>query len=140
MAGQHLKPDGTVDWAGVATENATRHAHWVDGIGADVISDYRYSEGDRIQIAGLSVEVASIAQVNTGSGMASVITLRSQQGAAGAHDEDLLGTITVFGEQVTLAQIDIDATAVLGGWSRPGEAPFALEAGLGAVPTWPELG
>jgi Ca2+-binding RTX toxin-like protein len=140
VANRNLNPDGTVDWAGVATENATRHAHWIDGIGADVISDYRYSEGDRISIAGLGVEVASVAQVNTGSGMASVITLRSQQGASGARDEDLLGTITVFGEQVTLGQIEVDATALLGGWSRPNEAPYALEAGLGALPTWPELG
>ncbi len=140
VANRHLNPDGTVNWAGVATENATAHAHWIDGIGADVISDYRYSEGDRISIAGLGVEVASIERVSTPSGTASVITLRSQQGASGARDEDLLGTITVFGEQVTLAQIELDATAVLGGWSRPGEAPYALEAGLGALPTWPDLG
>ena len=141
VAGQHLKPDGTVDWAGVATENATPHAHWVDGIGADVITDYRYSEGDRISIAGLSVEVASIEFKDTdGNGSReSVITLRSQQGAAGAHDEDILGTITVFGEQVLLSQIEVDATAVYGAWSRPTEAPYALEAMLGAVPTWPDL-
>ncbi len=139
VANRHLNPDGTVDWAGVATENATRHAHWIDGIGADVISDYRFSEGDRISIAGLGVEVASIAQVNTAGGMASVITLRSQQGASGARDEDMLGTITVYGEQVTRAQIDIDATVVIGAWSRPTEAPYALEGGIGALPAWPEL-
>jgi Ca2+-binding RTX toxin-like protein len=142
VAGQHLKADGTVDWAGVATENATRHAHWVDGIGADVITDYRYSEGDRISIVGLSVEVASVEFKDTDSNGSreSVITLRSQQGASGAHDEDILGTITVFGEQVLLAQIDLDATAVLGAWTRPAEAPYALEAGLGVGPAWPELG
>ncbi|CAH0295838.1 calcium-binding protein [Roseomonas sp. CECT 9278] len=139
VANRHLNPDGTVDWAGVATENATRHAHWIDGIGADVISDYRYSEGDRISIAGLGVEVASIERVSTASGMASVITLRSQQGASGARDEDLLGSITVFGEQVTLGQVGVDATAVLGAWSRPAEAPYALEAGIGVLPAWPEL-
>jgi Ca2+-binding RTX toxin-like protein len=139
VANRHLRPDGTVDWAGVATENATRHAHWIDGIGADVISDYRYSEGDRISIAGLGVEVASVVQTSTASGMASVITLRSQQGASGARDEDILGTITVYGEQVTQGQLDIDATAVLGAWSRPTEAPYALESGVGALPAWPEL-
>jgi Ca2+-binding RTX toxin-like protein len=141
VAGRHLNPNGTVNWAGVATENATRHAHWVDGIGADMITDYRHSEGDRISIAGLSVEVASVAFVDTNGdgGKESVITLRSQQGAAGAHDEDLLGTITVFGEQVTLAQIEVDATAVHGAWARPTEAPYALEALVGALPAWPEL-
>jgi hypothetical protein len=71
--------------------------------------------------------------------MASVITLRSQQGASGARDEDILGTITVYGEQVTQGQLDIDATAVLGAWSRPTEAPYALESGVGALPAWPEL-
>jgi Ca2+-binding RTX toxin-like protein len=141
VAGRHLRPDGTVDWAAVATENGTRHAHWLDGIGADQITDYRYSEGDRISIAGLGVEVASIAFIDTNGdgGRESVITLRSQQGASGARDEDILGTITVFGEQVTLAQLRLDATAVLGGWARPAEGPYALEAGLGALPPWPEV-
>ncbi len=141
VAAAHLKPDGTVDWAAVATENGSVHAHWMDGIGSDIITDYHYSDGDRISIAGLGVRVAGLAFLDTnGDGSKeSRIILRSEQGAAGARDEDVVGIITVFGEQVTMAQLKIDATAVFGAWDRPQEAPYALDAPLGSVPSWPEV-
>ena len=110
IAQRHLRADGTIDWHGVAGENQQPHDHWVDGIGNDVILDFSKAEGDRIQIAGHTVTVSSIDHRDAdgdGQDDYSVIQLRSQQGARGAHDEDLLGTITVFGDLVTLADLKV---------------------------------
>jgi hypothetical protein len=97
-----------VDWAGVTGENNDVHDHWVESIGDDVITDFRKKQGDKIAIEGHTVEVKSVTQVDSdGDGQRdySLITLISQQGATGAHDEDALGTIKVFGDIVTAADI-----------------------------------
>jgi hypothetical protein len=50
----------------------------------------------------------------------SVITVISQQGNAGAHDEDLLGTITVYGNLVKQSDITVTQT-VYGAYESVGE-------------------
>jgi hypothetical protein len=110
IVAKHVNADGTIDWVGVTGENNNVHDHWVEGIGNDVIYDFRKGEngehGDHIVIEGHTVTY-SIEHFDTVSAADTdeevdytVITLRSDQGAAGAHDEDILGTITVYGDLV----------------------------------------
>jgi len=56
----------------------------------------------------------------------SLITVISQQGAAGAHDEDLLGTITVYGNLVKASDIKVDAMSVYGAYDKVGELPAGV--------------
>lgn len=103
---------GRVDWAGVTGENNNVHDHWVESIGDDIITDFRKRQGDKIAIEGHTVEVTSVEQIDAnGDGKRdyTLITLISQQGAAGAHDEDQLGTIKVFGDMVTMDDIYVHA-------------------------------
>lgn len=98
---------GRVNWQGVAGENGNAHDHWVDSIGNDVIRDFDKSEGDQIVIEGHTV-VANVEQIdrnNDGQTDYSLITLTSDQGGAGAHDGDALGTIKVYGDEVTADDI-----------------------------------
>jgi Ca2+-binding RTX toxin-like protein len=123
---KHVNDDGTIDWAGVTGENTNVHDHWIDGFGNDVIRDFNRAEGDKIEIAAHTAEVKSIEHVDRngdGKGDYSVITVISQQGAAGAHDEDLLGTITVYGNLVKATDITTDAGVVYGAYDSIGQLP-----------------
>ncbi|MDJ0598657.1 MAG: calcium-binding protein, partial [Crocosphaera sp.] len=95
---KHADPiTGKVNWQAVAHENDNVHDHWVDSIGNDVILDFNKSEGDKIEIAGHTVEVSKIEyiDVNNDGNLESIIHLISNQGAnGGAHNQDELGTIT----------------------------------------------
>ncbi|MEL6872819.1 MAG: LamG-like jellyroll fold domain-containing protein, partial [Pseudomonadota bacterium] len=101
---RHVNDDRTINWMGVAGENNDVHDHWVDGIGNDVITDFNRDEGDRITIDGHTTEVSSIEirDVDGDGDNDSVLQLRSNQGAGGgAHNLDLLGTITVLDNEIT---------------------------------------
>ena len=103
IVAKHVNADGTIDWVGVTGENGATHDHWVDGFGNDVIRDFNRAQGDKIEISAHTAEVKSIEYKDSngdGKNDYSVITVISQQGNAGAHDEDLLGTITVYGNLV----------------------------------------
>ncbi len=117
---EHVNEDRTIDWAGVAGENDELHDHWVDSFGIDIIADYRAGE-DQIVIAGHTVQPkVHYEQVDTdGDGVAdttvSVITVYSQQGNnGGAHDEDLIGQIVVYGDLVDLDDVLISAKLTTG--------------------------
>lgn len=127
---KHINDDGTIDWAGVTGENNAVHDHWLDQIGDDVIRDFRRSQGDKIEIAGHTAEVQNIEHVDrNGDGRAdySVVTVISQQGAAGAHDEDVIGTITVYGDLVTEDDISVDAGVTYGAYDRPEDGHYQVE-------------
>ena len=107
---KHTRDDGTVNWRKVAGENDNVHDHWVAGIGNDVILDFSNQDGDKIDIRGHTVEIASLTYGEDEAGDYSLITLRSQQGAGGgAHDEDPLGTIKVYGDRVEESDITVKA-------------------------------
>src|SRR5215203_8235 len=132
IVAKHVNADGTIDWNGVTGENGAVHDHWVDGFGKDVIRDFNRSQGDKIEISAHTAEVKSI-EYKDGNGDGrndySVITVISQQGNAGAHDEDLLGTITVYGNLVKQSDIAVTQT-VYGAYEKVGElggAHFELE-------------
>jgi Ca2+-binding RTX toxin-like protein len=126
---KHVNADGTIDWAGVTGENTNVHDHWIDGFGNDVIRDFNRSQGDKIEIAAHTAEVQSIEHRDSngdGRNDYSVITVISQQGAAGAHDEDLLGTITVYGNLVKASDITTDAGVTYGAYESVGELPAGV--------------
>jgi Ca2+-binding RTX toxin-like protein len=132
IVAKHAAADGTIDWVGVTGENNNVHDHWVDGFGNDTITDFNRSQGDKIEISAHTAEVQSIQYKDSngdGRNDYSVITVISQQGNAGAHDEDLLGTITVYGNLVKQSDIAVTQT-VYGAYEKVGElngAHFELE-------------
>ena len=133
IVAKHVNADGTIDWVGVTGENGAVHDHWVDGFGNDVIRDFNRAQGDKIEISAHTAEVKSIQHLDSnGDGRAdySVITVISQQGNAGAHDEDLLGTITVYGNLVKQSDIAVTQT-VYGAYesvdSLPAGVHFQIE-------------
>ncbi len=112
---KHTRDDGSVNWRRVAGENDNVHDHWVEGIGNDVILDFSNQDGDRIDIRGHTVEIASITYDEDAGGDYSLITLRSQQGdGGGAHDEDPLGSIKVYGDRVEEGDIKVKANVFYG--------------------------
>jgi Ca2+-binding RTX toxin-like protein len=126
IVAKHVNADGTIDWAGVTGENNNVHDHWVDGFGNDTITDFNRAQGDKIEIAAHTAEVKSIEYLDTnhdGKNDTSVITVISQQGNAGAHDEDLLGAITVHGDLVKQSDIKVDNMAVYGAYEKVGQLP-----------------
>jgi Ca2+-binding RTX toxin-like protein len=134
IVAKHVNADGTIDWAGVTGENNNVHDHWVDAFGNDTITDFNRAQGDKIEIAAHTAEVQSIQHLDSnGDGRAdySLITVISQQGASGAHDEDVLGTIKVYGNLVKASDIHVDAMAVYGAYDKVGQLPagthFQLE-------------
>ncbi|MDJ0731887.1 MAG: calcium-binding protein [Crocosphaera sp.] len=111
---------GKVNWQAVAHENDNVHDHWVDGIGNDVILDFNKSEGDKIRIAGHTVEVSNIEYVdlNQDEILESIIHLISNQGAnGGAHNQDELGTITVYGDLVEASDLRVNAGVFYGAFN-----------------------
>jgi Ca2+-binding RTX toxin-like protein len=129
IVAKHVNADGTIDWAGVTGENNAVHDHWVDGFGKDTITDFNRAQGDKIQIAAHTAEVKSIDHIDTnqdGRADTSIITVISQQGASGAHDEDLLGTITVRGDLVKASDISVDAGVVYGAYDHIGQLPAGV--------------
>ncbi len=129
IVAKHVNADGTIDWAGVTGENNNVHDHWVDGFGNDVITDFNRKQGDKIEISAHTAEVKSIQHLDSnGDGRAdySLITVISQQGNAGAHDEDLLGTIKVYGNLVKASDISVDNMSVFGAYEKVGELPAGV--------------
>lgn len=134
IVAKHTNADGTIDWVGVTGENNAVHDHWVDGFGADTIRDFSRAQGDKIEISAHTAEVKSIDHVDAnhdGTADYSLITVISQQGAAGAHDEDLLGTIRVYGDLVDASDVSVDAATVYGAYAKVADLPagthFQLE-------------
>ena len=112
---KHVRSDGTIDWSGngVAGENDNVHDHWVDGFGDELIADFNRDEGDHILIEGHTTEVLSVEYVDSDGDNnvdATVIHVWSNQANGGAHDEDLLGTITVPGVLLTGADYTVNKT------------------------------
>ncbi|MEL7089167.1 MAG: hypothetical protein AAGL98_12115, partial [Planctomycetota bacterium] len=121
MLVDNLMADGrTIHWHGVAGENRRLHDHWVDAFGIDIIADYE-ADKDTISVIGhtTQIEVSYHTIDRDGDGldddMVSVITAYSQQGNnGGAHDEDYLGYIVVYGDLVNEDDIEVDAGAHYG--------------------------
>jgi Ca2+-binding RTX toxin-like protein len=109
---------GTIDWEGVTGENNAAHDHWVQSIGKDMITDFSRAEGDKIEFYGHTVAINNIqnnVDVNGDGKLDSIVNVKSEQGAAGAHDEDNLGSLVVLGvADITANDITIHAEVHLG--------------------------
>ena len=137
---EHTNDDGTIRWHGVAGENDDIHNHWVDEIGSDTILDFNKAEGDRIVIEGHTTEILSVTQEDAnGDGVIdhSLIQLYSDQGGGGgAHNDDLLGNIRVFGDFVTeddIFQTDKPAYGIVRDIDKLDEALKPLSNGTDAI-------
>ena len=84
----------------------------------NIITDFNREEGDTILIEGHTTKVRSITYGDAnGDGIVdhSLISLYSDQGrGGGAHNNDDLGTITVYGDFVTLSDISTTAKPAYG--------------------------
>ena len=113
---RHTREDGSINWRKVAGENDEVHDHWVESGGNDVVLDYSNQDGDRIELRGHTVELAQITYGSDAGGDYSLLHVRSQQGdGGGAHDEDLLGTVKVYGDTVTEEDVRVTANGVFDG-------------------------
>ncbi len=131
---KHVNDDGTIDWAGVTGENRLVHDHWVERIGDEVILDFNRDEGDTIEIVGHTVDVYKVTHHDSdGDGVldSSVLHLQSNQGNAGAHNKDKLGTVTVYGDLIRESDYTVHAHANLGIVETIGELGEALAARYG---------
>ncbi|MDR6265092.1 LamG-like jellyroll fold domain-containing protein [Roseobacter sp. N2S] len=115
---KHTNSDGTINWHGVAGENDKLHDHWVDHLGNDIVTDFSRAEGDRIVVEGHTTQISSVTYGDAnGDGVMdhSIISLYSDQGSGGgAHNDDRLGTITVYGDLITQADIEHTASPAYG--------------------------
>ena len=103
---QHVKADGTINWAGVAGENNEVHDHWVDSFGIDIIADYNADEDHIAVIGHTAVPYVTYSDVNGDGIDESIITVISvQHGNGGAHDRDLIGQVIVHGDRVEVEDI-----------------------------------
>ena len=139
---EHTKDDGTIRWHGVAGENDNIHDHWVDEIGNDVIMDFSRADGDQIIIEGHTTRIASVTHGDAnGDGTIdhSLIQLYSDQGrGGGAHNDDLLGTITVYGDLITENDIIHTAKPAYGIVTNIGQleealSPITISQDTGAI-------
>ncbi|MCV6591684.1 MAG: hypothetical protein OIF48_01935 [Silicimonas sp.] len=112
---QHIRANGSINWAGVAGENDELHDHWVDSSGIDIIADYN-AEEDHIAVIGHTAVPFVTYQDLTGDGVEeSIITVISvQHGNGGAHDRDLIGQVIVHGDRVEVEDIQTDDMVTYG--------------------------
>ena len=103
---EHIRSDGTINWGmgGVAGENDNVHDHWVEGLDDELITDFNRDEGDHILIEGHTTEVYRVEYIDSDGDNnvdSTVLHVWSNQGNAGAHNKDLLGTITAANALLT---------------------------------------
>ena len=145
----HVMDNRMIHWHGVAGENDEVHDHWVERLGHEIIEDFSRAEGDRIEVVGHTVDVYHLEHVDTdGDNIvdASVLYVQSNQGNAGAHNKDQLGTITVFGDLVTASDFTVDAQPAYGIVETIDELDEALAPKIGipasyvdAAPAYPQV-
>ncbi|MCR9202718.1 MAG: hypothetical protein NXI04_29085, partial [Planctomycetaceae bacterium] len=68
----------------------------------------------RIRVEGHTATLGSIEYGEDAMGDFSLVTIYSEQGNAGAHDDDPLGTIRIYGDKVTEEDITFKAHVFYG--------------------------
>ncbi|MEM6453128.1 MAG: hypothetical protein AAF635_05995 [Cyanobacteria bacterium P01_C01_bin.69] len=144
---KHTQADGRINGANnaLAGENNNSHDHWLESIGDDVVTDFNLDEGDKIIINGHTAENYAIEQ----NGDDFVLRLRSNQGNAdqnnpnGAHDGDLVGTITLKGAAAEYSEEDVRGAIALDkmvNYVADGRGIEVVDADTTANQTGPALG
>ena len=114
---KHVRDDRTINWHGVAGENRDVHDHWAERFGNEVIEDFNREEGDHIEIVGHTIDVERVRHVDLnddGVVESTVIYVQSNQGNAGAHNRDKLGTITALNALLTRSDYTVNAAPAYG--------------------------
>lgn len=114
---KHTDATGDIDYSmnGVAGENDNAHDHWVESIGRKVVRDFEQGvdtlvfEGHTIQLDKLRLR-----DIDRSGELDTVLTFVSNQGGAGAHDGDKVGTVIILDTQLTEADAQVDAGVFYG--------------------------
>ena len=113
---EHTGASGRTNWGNVAGDNDNVHDHWVEGFGLDTITDFAKAEGDTLLVRGHTATIGEITYGSDADGAYTLIEVYSQQGNGGAggantdtgaHDEDPLGFIKVYGDKVNRNDITV---------------------------------
>ncbi len=120
---KHADDSGVIDWRGVAGENDNVHDHWVEGVGNDVVLDFNRDAGDIINIVGHTVDPSIEYATDNDGKEYSIINLVSNQGGAGAHDGDQLGSISVYGDIITESDLVVEGMAFSAVYENINELP-----------------
>ncbi len=137
IAARNLKADGTIAWHDVAGENGNVHDHWVTNGGDDTVLDFKAYEGDTIEVVGHTTNFwLSYDDVDDNGKEDTIINVWSDQGGYsvdrdgnftgspnGAHDGDVLGTITVLNAVLVGDEIYNDSKAHYGEYTTVAEMP-----------------
>lgn len=120
---KHRDADGNVDYQAVAGENGNVHDHWVESMGDKTIADFNPEE-DTLVFEGHTVNLASTVyeDVNGDGTIDTVFSFVSVQNGGGAHDGDLLGTLTILDNVVELDNNGINRGVFYGV-----EDPYAID-------------
>ena len=120
---KHRDETGDVNYQAVAGENDAVHDHWVETIGNDVVTDFDPTE-DTLVFEGHTVTLESATLIDAdGDGQTddTLLAFYSEQGGAGAHQGDALGTVTLIDAIVEAEDVVIDTNVFYGV-----ETPFDL--------------
>jgi hypothetical protein len=122
---KHTDENGDIDYSmnGVAGENDNTHDHWVETIGTKIVKDYDAGEGDTLVFKGHTVNLDTVTHADyDGDGSTdTILTFVSNQGGAGAHDGDQVGTVVILDNVID--SVDVDAGVFYGveePWSAAG--------------------
>lgn len=114
---KHRDPEtGDVDYRKVAGENDNAHDHWVETMGDDIVYDYNPDE-DELVFEGHTLALDRIEMLdadNDGQDDDSVAYFYSEQGGAGAHQGDELGSVTFMDYEITEGELGIQAGVFYG--------------------------
>lgn len=113
---KHRDETGDVNYQAVAGENGAAHNHWVETIGNDKVKDYD-PDVDTLIFEGhtVALESATLTDAdNDGIEDDTLLVFYSEQGGAGAHQGDALGTVTFLNVELTAADIEIDTNVFYG--------------------------
>ena len=115
---RHTNAKGNIDYSmnGVAGENGNVHDHWVETIGVKVVTDYDAAEGDTLVFKGHTVQLDTLSHedYNDDQVVDTVLTFISNQGGAGAHDQDEVGTVVILGALLDRGDISVNAGVFYG--------------------------
>jgi Ca2+-binding RTX toxin-like protein len=120
---KHTDASGDIDYSmnGVAGENNAVHDHWVETTGNKTVLDFKVNDGDRFVFKGhtlaLDAYSSGLRDADGDGGVDdTVLYFYSDQGAAGAHNRDRVGTVTFLDATLDLDEVAeaIDANVYYG--------------------------
>ena len=117
IVAKHTDASGNIDYSGngIAGENDNTHDHWVESIGRKVVRDFE--EGvDSLVFEGHTVQLdtLNLRDMDRSGELDTVLTFVSNQGGAGAHDGDKVGTVIILDTVLDAGDVQVDAGVYFG--------------------------